>query len=90
MRHFPFPSRGQCYALSTFESKTSLGPLMMIQMWEYSSINTYSQLQKYYPWSLAKPLKKTCERLILFFSSSLHCLCAVEFQSCLNMTAIYV
>lgn len=39
---------------------------MMTQMWEYSSANTHSQLQKYYPWFLAKPLKKTYERLILF------------------------
>ena len=50
-------------------------------MWEYSSANTHFQLQKYYPWFLAKALKKTYERLTLFFSSSsLHCLCAVEFQ----------
>ena len=36
---------------------------MMTQTWEYSSANTHSQLQKYYPWFLAKPLKKKYERL---------------------------
>jgi hypothetical protein len=53
---------------------------MVIRMWEYSSANTHSQLQKYYHWFLAKPLKKTYERLILFFFPSLYWLCAVEFQ----------
>ena len=52
---------------------------MMTQTWEYSSANTYSQLQKYYPWFPAKPLKKKYERLT-FPPPSLPCLCVVEFQ----------
>lgn len=64
---------------------------MMIQMWEYSSANTHSQLQKYYPWFLAKPLKKTYERWILFFFffffSALLLCCGISIAP--YMTAIY-
>ena len=61
---------------------------MMTQTWEYSSANTHSQLQKYYPWFLAKPLKKKYERLTPPPFSALPLCCGISITP--YMTAIYL